>query len=294
MALEGVERNGLDAVLCSRGFLGLEMNLSLPTIGVTFKGLVDLGWIRRVATVGGTARWRLSTLTPEEDRVAWKYADTVDALVHGHSEPLADIIRTIGHHAWHYDEVLTSRAWFSLLLKQLHHLPTGERLGMGRASLTKMKRAIAGTLPGLAEQPLAEALDLFSDTQSWASFVKGDRETTLRERSEIFRAGLEAAREKRQEAFEDRRFCRALFHAGEKQIGQVPDAGEPRAAFEAWLVAARVVFGVGGKCQVADPGLRPAFQEVVGARLKKSGYSDSVVEQAVGYVMPELDDELVA
>ncbi|MCU1585482.1 MAG: hypothetical protein JWM49_2038 [Microbacteriaceae bacterium] len=294
MALEGVSNNGLDAVLCSRGFLGLQMNLSLPTAGTTLGGLVELGWIRRVATVGGTARWRLSTLTPEEDLVAWVYADTVDALVHGHSEPLADVIRTVMHPAFAYEEALTVRSWHYLMLKQLHHLPTGERLGLGRASIGKVKRAIADALPGLEDgQPLADALDEFTRTRSLAEYVKGDREINLREKSEIFRAGLQAAREKRQEDFEDRRFCRALFHAGEKQIGEVPDAGQPRAEFEAWLVAGRVVFGIDGKCKVADPGLRPAFREVLGQRLGKAGYSERIVEQAIAYVLPE-PDELVA
>jgi hypothetical protein len=157
-----------------------------------------------------------------------------------------------------------------------------------------MKRAVAGTLPGLAEgQPLAEALDLFTGTQSLAEFVKGDREIALHERSTAWRSTLQAHREAKEEAFQDRRFCRSLFKDGEKQIGEIPDTSAPREEFETWLVAARVIFGVGGKCQVADVSLRPAFRAVLGARLGKAGYSQSVVDQAVAYVVPELD-ELVA
>jgi hypothetical protein len=289
-ALHGVDLNGMDGVLCSRGWLGLQVNHAELTAGVTLRALQDLGWIRKVATVGGTPRWRVATLTAEEDEVAWLYADTVDALACGTADPLADLIRTAPRDTWHYDDRLKTRAWMFLVLKQTSHLPAGERLGLGRQSIVDMKRAINTCLPGLAdEQPINEALDQFQRT-SLAEFVKGDRELELGERSAAWREALAAERVRREEAVEDRKFAFARIRDAEKHAKKLPltvDTPEERAAFETWMIEMRRELSPGGRAQVTDPGLRNALRDALTMRLERAGYSAAVTEQVVGYVVPD-------
>lgn len=244
---------GMHGVLLSRGYFGALTNRSADGAGDVIAAMVKLNWIRKVKTVGGTPRYRISArLTEAQDDAAWANSSAVNALAVGGDALLgsdaAALIDSSAAPIWTYwDGHLGSRAW-TRAFAGAAELADAHLLGLSPTSAKSLALELHRDLPCLGEPGIR--LDLLLKEQGLATLavdLADDRMTDLREASAARAVLLDERRE-------DSRFINELFIAAFRVegIGPIPHEREGRQAMQTWAAAAATHLGQ----SITEPGMR--------------------------------------
>lgn len=149
----------MDTALVSTKNLAVDLGLSEGGCRDALRSCVKAKWLSVVVEPRGSSkRYRLNAqLNDALDEVAWRYADTVDALTDGLTEPLADLIRAVDHPAIGYHSegaTAGAKGW-------LHAV----------ADMADMPATALGLSPGV----IGDARDL------WRGLLSADVNATLTE-----------------------------------------------------------------------------------------------------------------
>ena len=215
---------GFDSIICTSSYLAAQLGITTRQASRVLKQLRGLGWIAPTTKAkGGALRWRLPRLSHDESQLAYHFGDTIDALSSGSSDPLAEVLQSALHPAWHYGTKgeLDGRGWLALLA---HRAGTVGHFGLSQTLTRRARLAIETHLPGVWEggdTNLAEALDRYAE-QSRANTRKAEAEVVLSRAAAEHRAQLAGLMARRAEEKELRAQARAVLRKAWGVVGGVP------------------------------------------------------------------------